>query len=93
ALAILQDGLLGPRGKPWLVEAYEAEVIGGPGAFTVTVTSRKEFSTAIRRKLLLEIVDAGGGVTQADYSEGVLHSDCLVGERTLEEWLEGGRDE
>ncbi len=55
ALAILQDGMLGPRGKPWLVEAYEAEVIGGPGAFVMTAQNRRDFERALLDKMLLEI--------------------------------------
>lgn len=55
ALAILQDGLLGPSGKPWLVEAYEADVIGGPGAFVMTAQNRRDFERALLDKMLLEI--------------------------------------
>ena len=38
-----------------LVAAYEARIIGGPGAFVVAATSRATFAEAIRRKLILEI--------------------------------------
>ena len=34
---------------------YEDCVIGGPGAFLITVTSAEKFAEAIRRKLVLEI--------------------------------------
>ncbi|MGD9866528.1 MAG: DUF1194 domain-containing protein [Hyphomicrobiales bacterium] len=71
---------------------YQDCVIGGPGAFIVSVGSRKEFGTAIRRKLLLEIVDAGG-IMPASVVQMEHHSDCMVGERALKEWLDGGRDE
>jgi len=60
ALAILEDGGMGARGKPWLVENYEAEVIGGPGAFVEVARDRADFAAALRRKMILEI--AGGTV-------------------------------
>ncbi len=55
ALAILQDGYLGNSGRPWLVESYEAEVIGGPGAFVMTANSRRDFERALLDKMILEI--------------------------------------
>lgn len=55
ALAILQDERLGLSGKPWLVESYEAEVIGGPGAFVITARDRSDFTRALRQKMILEI--------------------------------------
>ena len=58
ALAILQDASVGPSGKPLLVEAYEREVIGGPGAFVAVAESRTDFGRAIRRKMALEISGA-----------------------------------
>lgn len=55
ALAILQDGRLGPGGRPWLVEAYERTVIGGFGAFAIAANSRADFARALREKMVLEI--------------------------------------
>lgn len=55
ALAILQDSSLGPGGRPWLVESYEAEVIGGPGAFVMPAASRADFTEALMDKLVLEL--------------------------------------
>jgi len=49
-LPILRDA-----GDQRLVAAYEAQIIGGPGAFVVAATSRATFAEAIRRKLILEI--------------------------------------
>ena len=46
ALAILQDGRLGPEGRPWLVETYERTIIGGFGAFAHAATSRADFARA-----------------------------------------------
>jgi hypothetical protein len=55
ALAILQDGRLGPHGRPWLVETYEREVIGGFGAFVIPAQTRADFARALRQKLIQEI--------------------------------------
>ena len=55
ALAITSGIALGPSGRPHLVENYEREVIGGPGAFVIAAASRRDFATAMRQKLLLEI--------------------------------------
>jgi len=38
-----------------LEQAYEHLIIGGPGAFVVTVDSRETFAAAVKRKLILEI--------------------------------------
>lgn len=55
ALAILNDGRLGPSGKPWLVEVYEGEVIGGFAAFAIPAQGREDFARALRQKLIQEI--------------------------------------
>jgi hypothetical protein len=55
ALAILQDGRLGPNGKPWLVEVYEQQVIGGFAAFVIPAQTRADFARALRQKLIQEI--------------------------------------
>jgi hypothetical protein len=55
ALAILNDGRLGPNGKPWLVEVYEREVIGGFAAFAIPAQGREDFARALRQKLIQEI--------------------------------------
>jgi len=62
---------------------YRACVIGGPGAFVIPVLDWAEFQAAVRRKLVLELVDAGGWTglvpAEADY-------DCLIGEKLWEEF-------
>lgn len=58
ALAILQDGRLGPQGRPWLVEAYERSIVGGFGAFATAANSRADFARALREKMILEISEA-----------------------------------
>lgn len=55
ALAITDGSLLGSRGKPVLVENYEANVIGGPGAFVMQAASRADFMQALLDKMVLEI--------------------------------------
>lgn len=55
ALAILQSNMLGPSGKPLLVENYENEVIAGPGAFVIAARDRGDFARALLQKMVLEI--------------------------------------
>ncbi len=55
ALAIIEDGSLGPNGRPWLVEMYEQEVIGGPGSFVLPANTREDFTRALMEKMVLEI--------------------------------------
>jgi len=55
ALAIVQDGRLGPNGRPWLVETYERTIVGGFGAFAMAANSRADFARALRDKMVLEI--------------------------------------
>jgi Protein of unknown function (DUF1194) len=55
ALAILNDDRKGPNGRPWLVEVYEQEVIGGPGAFVIPAQTRADFDRALQQKLIQEI--------------------------------------
>jgi Protein of unknown function (DUF1194) len=65
---------------------YHDCVIGGPGAFMLSVTDQNQFETAIRRKLVLEIADNRSSdapamlqPVQLDVRSGV---DCLVGEKS-----------
>ena len=58
ALAILENDRIGASGKPWLVEYYESEVIGGPGAFVMAAKDRADFTRALLDKMVLEIADA-----------------------------------
>jgi hypothetical protein len=70
---------------------YENCVIGGPGAFMITVTEIEHLEAAIRRKLVLEIaglpprlMPAAAGLGQTadpDY-------DCLIGEKLRLRWFE-----
>lgn len=47
-----------------LEEAFETQITGGPGSFVITVDGRKSFAQAVRRKLILEISDAGTQFTR-----------------------------
>lgn len=51
-------GVPGPRGEA-LGEHYANEVIGGFGAFLMTVEGEANFAEAIRKKMIQEIADAG----------------------------------
>jgi hypothetical protein len=60
---------------------YEDCVIGGPGAFLVTVDSVDRIAEAIRRKLVLEIAGAPARMLRAQFAEQRPKMDCLIGER------------
>ncbi len=45
-----------------LEEAFQREIVGGPGAFVITAGDMKSFAAAVKRKLILEI--AGVAVQQ-----------------------------
>jgi hypothetical protein len=49
------SNLFGPLGTIPLDEYYRNCVIGGRGAFVIPILDKREFETAIRRKLVLEI--------------------------------------
>lgn len=80
-----------PSGFPTIegLDAYYADcVIGGTGAFLITVTHRSMFAAAIRRKLLLEIAARmpPPRPLQADAPRAYSPTDCLVGEKQWERW-------
>jgi hypothetical protein len=64
ALPILREGDPG-RAHGGLEAAYEARIIGGPGAFVVTAETRESFAQAVKRKLVLEIAGSGGATRLA----------------------------
>jgi hypothetical protein len=63
---------------------YEDCVIGGPGAFMITVKDVTQFQAAIRRKLVLEIAGLDPEPRLIRVAETVQQPriDCLVGEKT-----------
>lgn len=69
-------------------------VIGGDGAFLIPVTTREEFATATRRKLILEIsgIAPKPPVIPAQYITRVSgNTDCLVGEKQWQRYMGGDR--
>jgi len=55
ALAVVEDDRRAIDGRPWLVAYFEAEVIGGPGAFVIAAERRADFVRAMRQKIVREI--------------------------------------
>jgi hypothetical protein len=68
---------------------YKDCVIGGEGAFIIAVTTREEFATATRRKLILEV--SGGPprprVVPAQYIRSASASDCMIGEKLWQRYM------
>lgn len=65
---------------------YEDCVIGGPGAFIVTVDDVAEFPAAIRRKLVLEIAGQHPGAKLIPVAAAP-RADCLIGEKRRQRYL------
>lgn len=66
---------------------YEDCVIGGPGAFIVTVDNPSQFPAAIRRKLVLEIAGAPPPPQLMPVVATAARIDCLIGEKRRERYL------
>lgn len=89
-------GTPGFYGVDYLDAYYEACVIGGPGAFMITVFEIENFAAAIRQKLILEI--AGGqphqqlAQLQDQVAQGLGRGpapnpiDCEIGEKIRRQW-------
>jgi Protein of unknown function (DUF1194) len=71
-------------------------VIGGPGAFVLSIKNKSEFATAIRQKLLLEIAGLATMrspvLHQAQFQSPTEKYDCLVGEKRLRQYLNERED-
>jgi hypothetical protein len=67
---------------------YEDCVIGGPGAFLVTVDSIERIAEAIRRKLVLEIAGVPARIIPAQFAEPRPKMDCLIGEKLWQRRME-----
>ena len=80
-------GTPGAYGIAYLDAYYEACVIGGPGAFMVTVFDMETFAVAIRQKLILEIAGRSPWkqIAQAR-SEVPDVIDCAIGEKIRMRW-------
>jgi hypothetical protein len=66
---------------------YEDCVIGGPGAFLVTVTDIRNLASAIRRKLVLEIASRPVLLQKAAETKSEPRIDCMIGEKLREQWM------
>jgi hypothetical protein len=82
-------GGFGPYGIADLDIYYEDCVIGGPGAFMITVTDVEQFPEAIRRKLVLEIA---GAMPEPKLIPAAAFApqpriDCLIGEKSRGRWF------
>jgi len=64
---------------------YEDCVIGGPGAFIIVVKDARDFGTAIRSKLVLEIAGHPARPQQAAAFTREQRIDCLIGEKVRSE--------
>src|ERR1700712_2630438 len=60
---------------------YEDCVIGGPGAFVVTIKDRDKFKEAIRTKLVLEVAGRTPGRRVIPVAEKEPRVSCMVGEK------------
>jgi len=60
ALAILDEDRPTGRDRSWLVEYLERDVIGGDGAFVIAAHQRRDFTVALRNKLVREIAGRPG---------------------------------
>ena len=67
---------------------YEDCVIGGPGAFLVTVESIDRLAEAIRRKLVLEIAGSPPEIIPAQLTTREPRIDCLIGEKLRRRWMD-----
>ncbi|MBN9022576.1 MAG: DUF1194 domain-containing protein [Rhizobiales bacterium] len=79
----------GPYNIPDLDLYYEDCVIGGPGAFMISVDDMSRFAVAVRRKLVLEIAGRmpEPRVLRAAVFEAPPRVDCLIGEKQRSRWL------
>jgi len=72
-----------------LDEYYEDCVIGGPGAFLLTVESIDRIAEAIRRKLVLEIAGVSPRIIPvATFPERESRVDCEIGEKLRRRWMD-----
>ena len=70
---------------------YEDCVIGGPGAFFLSVQAPEQLADAIRRKLVLEIAGRPPALMPAQLAQRPPRIDCLIGEKTRPSWLNENR--
>lgn len=87
ALGIVINGLaimIRPSASHGPLDQYYGDcVIGGPGAFVISVQKPEDFATAIRRKLVLEV---SGHQPPARLLPAASHADCMIGEKLRPGW-------
>lgn len=67
-LVIMNDGPATGRNELTLDEVYRGQVIGGPGAFLITVEDFESFAYALRNKLIREIAGTPLSIASAEAS-------------------------
>ena len=65
---------------------YQNCVVGGPGAFMLTINDTSQFETAIRRKIVLEIAGMPAKAIPVADVAGASPVDCQIGEKTQGNW-------
>lgn len=60
---------------------YEDCVIGGNGAFVISIKNREKFKEAIRTKLVLEVAGGAGGATVVPAATKAPRVPCTIGEQ------------
>ncbi len=75
---------------PDLDRYYKDCVVGGAGAFVLSIRDKRKFATAIRQKLLLEIAGRtprkATRLWRAQYSTETEKYDCLIGEKLWQQY-------
>lgn len=69
-----------------LDEYYTDCVIGGPGAFMIPIREEREFVSAVRQKLILEVSGIGGPARVVPV-QARPKTDCLIGERRWQQFF------
>jgi len=72
---------------PDLDAYYEDCVIGGFGAFIVSVRAPDEFASAIRRKMVMEIAGTTPALRPAQMMQREARTDCYVGEKRWNQYM------
>jgi hypothetical protein len=86
---MLHRDYFGGYSIPELDIYYEDCVIGGPGAFLITVESIDRIAEAIRRKLVLEIAGADAAIAPAQFAlDRPPRIDCMIGEKLRRRWMD-----
>jgi len=87
---MLHADFVGGYSIPNLDVYYEDCVIGGPGAFLITVESIDRIAQAIRRKLVQEIAGRAPEITPAasGFAAPERRIDCLIGEKLRRRWMD-----